>query len=240
MIPAAATDLYALPIDQFIAGRDRLAKELAEEGRGDESVEVARLRKPTTDAWALNQVARRHPELVEGLVQVHRELRQANDPRALREAAEARGRLLEQITTAAAAILVEAGHSAEGTVRDRIGRTLLAAAADESTEHRLQTGTLTRAVEITGGWPNAFAAAPPEPVERDPGSQDAEELERLRARAEASAQRAEELRAEARQAREVLEEARRCLDTAEAAAKEAGREARDAKRAWEEARRSTS
>ena len=135
MIPAAATDLYALPIDQFIAGRDRLAKELAEEGRGDESAEVARLRKPTTDAWALNQVARRHPELVEGLVQVHRELRQANDPRALREAAEARGRLLEQITTAAAAILVEAGHSAEGTVRDRIGRTLLAAAADESTEH---------------------------------------------------------------------------------------------------------
>ena len=101
MIPAAA-DLYSLPIGEFTAERDRLARRLADEGSKEDAVAVSRLRKPTTDAWALNQVARTRPELIEQLVGVHEELRRAADRHVLRNASERRVRLLEEITAAAA------------------------------------------------------------------------------------------------------------------------------------------
>ena len=47
MIPAAA-DLYSLPIGEFTAERDRLARRLADEGSKEDAVAVSRLRKPTT------------------------------------------------------------------------------------------------------------------------------------------------------------------------------------------------
>lgn len=236
MIPAAA-DLYSLPIGEFTAERDRLARRLADEGSKEDAVAVSRLRKPTTDAWALNQVARTRPELIEQLVGVHEELRRAADRDVLRNASERRVRLLEEITAAAASALAEAGHSASGGVLDRIGRTLLAAGGDESTERLLQAGTLTQAAEIAGGWPGEWTA-PVSAAERSaPDPERSRELQRLHERADEAARRAEDLRAEARQARQVLEEARRRLDAAVAAAKEAEREAREAQRAWDEARR---
>ncbi|HEX7098327.1 MAG TPA: hypothetical protein VF377_03740 [Acidimicrobiia bacterium] len=237
MIPPVATELYALPIGEFTAGRDRLVRQLGEEGKKEESAQVKRLRKPTTDAWALNQVARRNPELIDQLVQVHEELRRAGDPVALRRSSEKRIRLLEEITAAAASALVDAGHSAEGSVRDRIGRTLLAAAGDESTEQQLRRGILTKTADVSAGWPEAFGVSPPGPAEKEPDPTVAEELQLLQERAEEAAQLADELKAQARKAREELEEVRRRLEDAETAAKEADRAAREAKRAWEEARR---
>jgi hypothetical protein len=44
--------LYELPLDEFVAARDALAKE-----RKDPAVK--KLRKPTVPAWAVNQLARR-------------------------------------------------------------------------------------------------------------------------------------------------------------------------------------
>lgn len=232
-----AAALYTFPIEEFVAERDRLSRRLVEQGKKEEAASVAKLRKPTTDAWALNQVARMEPDLIEQLVQVHQKLRQPNDPESLRRWSEERGRLLETIGQAAASILVEGGHSAEGSVRDRIARTLLAAGGDEATEHLLRAGTLSRAADIASGWPEVFSTAPSAPEEKAPDPKVTEELERMQASAEKAADRAEQAKAEAREARHVLEEARRRLDVAEDAAKQADREAREAKRAWDEARR---
>src|ERR671929_141560 len=51
-------DLYGLPLDRFIAERGALAKALRGEDRRDEAAEVAKLRKPSAAAWAVNQLVR--------------------------------------------------------------------------------------------------------------------------------------------------------------------------------------
>ena len=49
--------LYALPLDEFVAARNDLAKALKKEGDREGAAEVAALRKPTLVAWAVNQLA---------------------------------------------------------------------------------------------------------------------------------------------------------------------------------------
>jgi hypothetical protein len=51
-------ELYALPLEQFIAEREVLVKELRAAGRRDEAVRAAGLNKPSVAAWAVNQVVR--------------------------------------------------------------------------------------------------------------------------------------------------------------------------------------
>ena len=75
----APEDLYGLPLEEFTPARDALAKELKAAGRKDEAAEVKSLRKPSVAAWALNRVAREHPDAVEGLRAAGAVLREAQD-----------------------------------------------------------------------------------------------------------------------------------------------------------------
>jgi hypothetical protein len=56
----ATDELYAADLDAFVADRTRLARELKEGGDGEAAAKLAKLKKPTVAAWALNQLARRH------------------------------------------------------------------------------------------------------------------------------------------------------------------------------------
>ena len=60
-----ADDLFALPLDAFVSARDARAKALAKDGHDLEAKRVAALKKPTVPAWALDQLARKHPRAVE-------------------------------------------------------------------------------------------------------------------------------------------------------------------------------
>src|SRR5262249_62367924 len=53
------------------------AKELRGEGRREEAAQVAKLRKPTIAAWALNQLVRRNRREVDLLLHAGHRLRQA-------------------------------------------------------------------------------------------------------------------------------------------------------------------
>ena len=57
-----ADELYSLPLAEFIAARDRRAREARAAGEAGIAREVARLRKPSTAAWIVNMLQRRHPE----------------------------------------------------------------------------------------------------------------------------------------------------------------------------------
>lgn len=233
---AEAADLYGLALEEFTAQRDRLARRLREEDRATEAGEVARMRKPTTDAWALNQVARRRPELVEELSDAHEALRSARDAETLSEASAARRRLVDRLMEAATEILEEGGHSSSGPVRDRISTTLLAAASHPQTEEALRTGRLARPAELSGDWPTT--TLPPLPKgEKNRDAPSAEDLEQLAARARELAEKAEVLQEVARQARQALDEARREAEEANRAARKADQEARAAQAAVEAARR---
>lgn len=71
--------LFRLAPEDFVAARDRLARRLRASGRPEDAAAVKRLGRPTRAAWALNQVARRDPVRVRGLLDAARDLRVAQD-----------------------------------------------------------------------------------------------------------------------------------------------------------------
>lgn len=234
----AASELFGLPLDEFTARRDSLVKQLRAEERREEAEAVGKLRKPTTDAWALNQVARRQSDLIDALVESHDALRQAGDVESMRSASESRQRALEAVLAAASVILEEAGHSSGGPVRDRMSRTLLAAATDATTEDSLVSGTLERTAEMAAQWPGSTFSTPsprPSSPEPDPDREDRiRELEGqardLRDQADAARKRAFEARQELEAARRAVEEADEAARLAERAAKEVEKELKTVQR----------
>ena len=55
--------LYAVRPEEFVAARAALVKELKADGQKAEAAQVAKRRRPSVVAWALNQVAREQPKL---------------------------------------------------------------------------------------------------------------------------------------------------------------------------------
>lgn len=233
----AVPDLYGLSLEEFTSARDHLVRRLREKGDKDRANEVAKLRKPTTDAWALNQVARSNPGLVERLIESHEALRRAADPGAFRQASEERNRVLGELLDAASEALAQGGHSPEGPVRERITRTLLAAATDSKAEDDLRRGILVRSVEASMGWDlgGPLAADPPDRPEREEAVR--AEVENRQAELERLQETAARLREAADAARADLEEARRRAASAEDAARAAEKAARQAVKDLEAARR---
>jgi hypothetical protein len=60
--------VYALPLEEFVAGRKRISGELKKQGAADDARAVAALAKPTLSAWITNQTVRRAPELMQQLL----------------------------------------------------------------------------------------------------------------------------------------------------------------------------
>lgn len=230
-----AADLYGLSREDFTAARDELVKTLREEDRRDDASRVSRMRKPTTDAWALNQVARRHPQLVEDLIDAHGQLREADRADDLRAASGKRRHAVDEILDAAATILSASGHSYAGAVQDRITRTLLAAASDEATEEALSAGTLERPVEVSAQWPRLPDTPPVDGQPQD--DEPLEEVERLEDRAREMAETAAALEQRARDTRGALDEARQRYLAADREAREAAAAARAAQKDAVAARR---
>jgi hypothetical protein len=65
---ARIDELYGLPVGDFVAAREALARELRSAGRKDAAAAVHSLRRPTIVPWSINQVARTHADQVADLV----------------------------------------------------------------------------------------------------------------------------------------------------------------------------
>jgi hypothetical protein len=104
-------DLDDLPPEDFVAGRDALARELKAAGKVKEAAGVKKLRKPTVQTWIAQQVRRHHGDVVAALKEASRAVAAAQetaitggDRDPLREATAARkdavrdvGRAVEQV-----------------------------------------------------------------------------------------------------------------------------------------------
>jgi hypothetical protein len=234
-------DLFALPPEEFVAARDRLADELKTSGRSQEAAEVKKLRRPSLVAWAVNATSRARPDDVSALLEAGEALRRAQRKALsgggrgeLRQATDERRALIGSLADAAVAAIGLRG----AAHREAIAATLDAASIDDELGGRLRDGTLDRearpaagfgAVEgfevLTGGGGHEEAAETPE---------DRREAERDRAReARAAAQRAAtaERAAEkaARRAEELKERAAAAVTAAREAEAEAKRLADEAK-----------
>ena len=142
--------LYALPLEEFTAARNRLARELRRDGRREEADEVSALRKPSVPAWLVNQLARRRRADVEALLDAASELRKGKDADAQLRAA------VERLLRGAREIGTESGRRTADAVLHEVATTLRAAAAAAPDE--LAAGRLTESREASG-FLDAFAGA---------------------------------------------------------------------------------
>jgi hypothetical protein len=163
-------ELYAVDPAEFVAGRDRLVKRLRAEGNRELAATVAKLRRPSPAAWAVNQLARRDPEGVADLVRRGDELRTAQahalagaHPDELREAARARRDAVAALSDVAVGLLAERGAGAD-THRNQISATLEAASLDPEAGAAVQRGRLSTALEPPSGFGDSdevlFASVP--------------------------------------------------------------------------------
>lgn len=165
-------DLYGLPPDRFIPERGALARRLRGEGRRDEAAEVAKLRKPSAAAWAVNQLVRSQGDAVGELWESGDALRRAQsdvlagsgDARALRDAGTAVRDAVDGLVGAARSL----GEELTAVTLERVGETLHAAALDEDARAAVAGGRLERELRHVGlGLGEAadvFAAAASKPA----------------------------------------------------------------------------
>jgi hypothetical protein len=170
--------LYGLPLDQFVASRDELARGLRKAGDRAAADGIKALRRPTVAAWALNQVQRGDRKTVGRLIAAGDRLREAQEqllasgePGSLRDAAADERRLIEQLARAAEARLVEGGHPSTAATDTKVRATLRAVASDAEARELLQSGRLVRDYELSdlglGGLAAGAAAAPRSPARKE-------------------------------------------------------------------------
>jgi len=219
--------LYGLPREEFTSARNALVRELQKAGRKDEAEDVRALKKPSVSAWAVNQLARQHPQEVAELVQAGDALRKAQrDVLAGKEGADVRAEsrsqhnLADELVGAAREILEQAGAKATPTTAQRISGTLRAASSDPAAAKLLRKGRLSEDVESVGFGPLLHVA---------PQRKGRSRPQRDRARERAAAQKKRKREAVA-QARQEAAAARKAAEKAEREAKRARERAEAAER----------
>ena len=242
---AALDELYGVDPSEFVGARKRLVSDLRASGEADAAKELASARRPTNAAWALNQLVRRHPMLVERFLLRSRELQQAQDralsgkPDALRDATRSQRQAMAAATQAAMAVL---GDDASETYRTQVSATLQAASVHEATADGLQHGRLTREVSGSTGFPDdgpLFIAPVPKSKRasptgpKPPGTPETQASRARRARAEEELAAAE---ASLRTAKDAITSAEQSAEAANARVDDLRNELEDAR---QEARAAT-
>jgi hypothetical protein len=218
-LDAALAALYQLPLEQFVATRDQLARRLRAAGDRATARQVAGLRRPPVSAWAANQLAHAAPNAVAELLEAGAALRQAQQdalagqPGAARQLRAATAHLRAAITRLSAraeTLLVRAGHAASDATLARLAATLQAAATgDEATRAALAQGRLPGDLDPAGFGLEVVPAPaePAAPVTAEPEAP-VDRADARREQARAAARRAlEQTRRAAEQSQAVLDQA---------------------------------
>ena len=223
---AVLDELYSAPLDEFVARRTALAKQLKTDGRADEAAEVTAARKPSVPVWAANQLARRNAPAVERLLNASGELRTAigkGDREAFAAAQQEQSDALRKLRDAAQSLL---GDTTEPMLQ-RVVATFRAASVDEELRGQLAAGRLTDEPE-PGGFDTlaglAFAPAPAAEREAKPKREDPARAKRIKQATDALKEAKTEqrrLEREAREAERAAEKARKAADAAAEAVDEA-------------------
>jgi len=208
----ALDELYAARFDAFVSLRRELGARLRAAGDVAGARRVLEATKPTRTAWALNQVARRHPEHVTAILRSREAAARAQksgDSSTIRELTRQYRDAVAEAVRAVRTILASDGVTLSAHQARRVGETLQALATDAAEREKLTTGRLTRDVEVE----DPFAAIDVGPSTRRPKEGQAIRDPPSTRRAEGQAARAREAE-RAREARiaqdkqRVAEEAR--------------------------------
>lgn len=215
-----ATDrLYQLPLDEFTAARNALAKD-----SGDGAIK--KLEKPTLPAWAVNQLYWREPKIYDEVIKTSTQVRTAYKNMLAGKDADVRAaetfhaEAMRKAKDAIRRILEEAGHPPGDAVMTPVTETLDALPTTD------QPGRLTRPLRRTGfeALQGVTITAKPRPLtpKAEPKKAATDESDKERRRREADQQtlamNKERLRfAESaeREAEAAVDRARRAVERAE-------------------------
>ena len=227
--------LYQLPLDEFTAARNALAKEA-----GDRAAEVKKLEKPNLAAWTVNQLYWRDRKAYDAVTRAAEKMRGAYKQMLAGKATDVRGAeeihqdALREAKQAARRLLEAGGHPNPDAIMMPVAETLDALPGDEP------PGRLTKPLRRMGfnvleGLPISAKAGPAKPAAAKPKEPVKETTARERRASEAEEREAamtrERLRfAEAaeREAEATLDRAKRTLERTERTRERIERELKEA------------
>jgi hypothetical protein len=204
----------------FVAGRNRLVKDLRAAGERDEAERIRKLRRPTVAAWLINGAALSSPEVMKRFAEASRELEEAQR-RALEGEAEgtaewraAAGRereATEAVVEFAASRAREVGHPPSERAVELAAGTLRAASGDPELRGRVLAGRVER--EQSAATLGPLAAGAPSTRDRSAArrrerAQADRERDRLEAELADATAREERARERVEQATDALRQAK--------------------------------
>jgi hypothetical protein len=153
-VGAEIDTLFQLSLAEFTGARNALAKQLKNEGRKLDAERVKALAKPSSPAWAVNQLYWQDPKTIERLLTLGERVRKAQTGQLrnadLRALIEEKKQMTTALLTKASAILEEAGHAASPDSMRRVSATLESLAAWGDTEGVPRAGRLTAELDPPG------------------------------------------------------------------------------------------
>ncbi|MGZ4666718.1 MAG: hypothetical protein ACXV5Q_17205 [Frankiaceae bacterium] len=159
-----ADELYGLPPEEFTAARNERAKVYRSGGDRKLGAQIAALRKPSTAAWVVNQLARHRRAELDQLIELGATMREAHlDLKAerLRTLSDQRHRVIAALAGAGRALAAEQGHAVSETVVQEVEQTLEAALADPDAAQAVGSGHLLTALSYAGLGGGGGAVADP-------------------------------------------------------------------------------
>lgn len=230
-------ELFQLPLNEFTAARNALAKSAGKDGAA-----IRALTKPPLAAWAVNQVYWKDPDTYEALIAAANEMRQTHrsvlegKTADLRSAGREHDIAIDAALKSALSILRDSGNPITDATRQAILNTLRALPADEPPGRLTRTlspGGFEMLAGITPAAAPKRAAKPATPPPSKGKGKDEDEAAR-------EAARKREARAAAERAvRDADQKARHAEFEAARAARDASKAAKrleEARRAFEEAK----
>jgi hypothetical protein len=159
-------DLFSVDPAKFVATRDRLVRELRDEGDKERARDVKLLRRPSVPIWVLNQVARTDPASVGAVLEAAASARRAQadamsgaDPAVLRSALAERRDAIENVAAAAAATIERSGRAAT-TYERELADTLNVIISNEQYAEPFRTGRLVNIDTDSDAELDIFAGLP--------------------------------------------------------------------------------
>ena len=156
-LDAAVGAIYGGPLDEFVAARDGLARELRAAGRRDDAAAVRKLAKPRRLAWALDAAVLAEPARFEAVDAAAAALADAHSGSDVREATNALRAAARSLAEAASERAAGSGGAALD--QSELVPAVLAVAADPEALATLRAGRLLD-VPSAGAF-GAFAPGPP-------------------------------------------------------------------------------
>lgn len=174
-----AHELYGLPLAEFTQTRDAWATTERDGGDAQLAKEVRALRKPSTTAWAVNMLARSQPDLLEELVELGAQLRQAqsaSDGARMRSLDQDRRRLMARMAAEAVTVAELHDQPLGSAASAGLDETMKAALADREAGRAVLDGMLVTGLSAPGlgavDLSDTVAIEPTPSLKRPPGETD--------------------------------------------------------------------